>query len=82
MGSKKMKQQTAVEWFASELSGHLGPANVPELMAIFDRAKEMEKNQIENAFHSGVLDGDRKSIRKITTSEEYYEETYMDGADD
>jgi len=41
-----MKQQTAVEWFTSELSGHLGPSNSPELFAIFQQALAMEKEQI------------------------------------
>ena len=51
----EMKQETAVEWFASEMSGHLGPSNGPELMAIFDRAKAMEKVQISQLFQSKIM---------------------------
>ncbi len=47
------KNQTAVEWFASELHGHLAPSNGPELLAILNQAKEMEKEQIIEAFNSG-----------------------------
>jgi len=55
MENKTMKQQTAVEWFASELSGHLARSNGPELMAIFDRAKAMEKVQISQLFQSKIM---------------------------
>jgi hypothetical protein len=46
-------KQTAVEWLASELHGHLGPSNGPELLAIFNQAKEMEKEQREKAYSEG-----------------------------
>ena len=41
------QKQTAVEWLASELSGHLGPSNGPELLGIINKALSMEKEQID-----------------------------------
>jgi hypothetical protein len=45
--------QTAVEWLASELHGHLGPSNGPELLAILNQAKAMEKEQMSEVYTEG-----------------------------
>jgi hypothetical protein len=47
-----MKEQTAVEWLVDELI--LEGFNVPKVF--YDKAKEMEREQIENAFNYGQLD--------------------------
>jgi hypothetical protein len=67
-------KQTAVEWFAKELNnwrikefGEDSIIGIPQ--EVFDKAKEMEKEQIMKArqdiFHTGNL-----------TAEQYYEETF------
>ena len=76
-----MTKQTAIEWFASELSGHLGPSNGPELLGIFNQALAMEKDQIVEAYVEGVSDEGRKTIHTRTNAEQYYEETFR-GVDD
>jgi len=45
-------KQTAVEWLVEELI--LEGINVPKVF--YDKAKEMEREQIENAFNYGQLD--------------------------
>jgi hypothetical protein len=66
------KQQTAVQWFAFELS-KLGllPDGVPD--DIYKQAKEMEKERIMKAHISA---GARLEDISIEAAEEYYNETY------
>ena len=47
-----MKEQTAVEWLVEQICGDLTEHWQKEI----DQAKEMEKEQIENAFNYGQLD--------------------------
>jgi hypothetical protein len=78
------KKQTAIQWFASELSGHLGPSNGPELLAMFQQALAIEKEQIKHSFDEGEHwkwhpeDG---YYRKFETADQYYEKTFR-GVDD
>ena len=73
MNDKKM---TAVEWLYFELWKQTDfsiPTN------LLDKAKEIEKQQIENAYESGGVDGQIFAFtRKIKyeNSEQYYKETY------
>jgi hypothetical protein len=68
-------KQTAVEWLYEELI--LEGINVPKVF--YDKAKEMEKEQIETAFFKGDLfaedyfdaDNPTKDV-----SENYYKQTY------
>jgi hypothetical protein len=76
-----MTKQTAVQWLASELSGHLGPSNGPELLGIFNQALAMEKEQIVDAYVEGVSDEGRKTIHTRANAEQYYKETFR-GVDD
>jgi hypothetical protein len=74
------KKQTAVQWLASELSGHLGPSNGPELLGILNQALAMEKEQIKVAYQAG--DGDAYNLDDTNKwAEQYYEETFL-GVDD
>ena len=57
-------KQTAVEWLVEELTLFETPKWVQE---IIEKAKEMEKNQIEEAFAMGNDD---------ISSKQYYNETY------
>jgi len=58
------KQQTAVEWLEETMLKPL--SQWPD--DIWEQAKEMEKEQIEDAF----------IVRYSGTAEEYYNETYGD----
>jgi HEPN domain-containing protein len=65
------KQQTAVEWLASELSNHL---EMPHkyFIEILEQAKEMEKEQIKDAY----WDGGQDVPLHINTCEQWYKQTY------
>jgi hypothetical protein len=62
-----MKQQTAVEWFAEKI-GHNSLMALTEYNEILEQAKEMEKEQIENAFNYGQIDLGMEA-------DEYYNQT-------
>jgi hypothetical protein len=61
-------KQTAVEWFFENLNSHKIEANANEL---FEQAKEMEKQQIVDAWNNGVL-----AETFEMQFEQYYNETY------
>jgi hypothetical protein len=70
---KNEKKQTAVEWYAIEMYEYFrsmfgsGIINTD----ILEKAKEMEKDQIEDAYSLS-----RCEWNKIISSSEYYNETY------
>ena len=71
-----MEQQTAVQWLINNLpdtSDGLSLGFVLELNAKLKRAKEMEKEQIENAYNAGSkeIEQDRDNAAW------YYFETYV-----
>jgi hypothetical protein len=70
-----MKKQTAVEWLVKQIEN-----NVHHTIRIprdyFDQAKEMEREQINDAFESGYVAGD---IDDGKNGLEYYTETYKGG---
>jgi hypothetical protein len=67
--------KTAVEWLVNELRN--GKEFNDELI---EQAKEMEKEQIENAYEIGFADAWDDAIYddepKYATAEQYYKETY------
>jgi hypothetical protein len=69
-----MAQQTAVEWLASEINSRGPKGNNPPqwLQELYDKAKEMEKQQMIK-FANDYIDDD--DIRDLT-AEEYYNENY------
>jgi len=60
-----MSKQTAVEWLIEQIKGYDNDCE------IFEEAKEMEQEQIIDAFDTGRRKGDW-----IFDGEKYYEETY------
>jgi hypothetical protein len=79
------KQQTAVEWFSVRRDvleievrlGKLSPIEyAEELTKAEQQAKEMEKEQIKNAFNSGYNNG---GLDTCLTPKQYYEQTYGGG---
>jgi hypothetical protein len=64
-------KQTAVEWLVSQLNKQ-GFAQVVTDEEI-NQAKEMEKEQIKNAYYTG---GDDVEDNRDREAEQYYNETY------
>jgi hypothetical protein len=66
-----MKKVTAVEWLYNNLKSHFEhDGDLLEVVQFsFKKAKEMEKNQIINAWSDVGADG-------VTTAEQYYNETF------
>jgi hypothetical protein len=64
------KQMTAVEWFIEEL-GEYFPIGIGGIELMVFKAKELEKQQIIDAWYDGVRNWDNEK-----TSEQYYNETY------
>ena len=62
-------KQTAVEWLEQQLFNKLGKFTKGDI----EHAKELEKQQIIDAYASGYIDGVAQN--KIT-AEQYYKETY------
>jgi hypothetical protein len=83
-----MKQQTAVEWQFEQLFNSFEKFNNGECtfndflkrnLEIRKQAKEMEKQQIEDAYSNGRVDEQFKGTGAsfyITKAEQYYKETY------
>lgn len=74
-------KQTAVDWFASKLMYlKMNPKEVFEFVGLLEEAKEMEKEQIEDAYDSGqVLGFYLGSINEDETDqtgEIFYQEKY------
>ena len=78
------KEKTAVEWLAEQLTfknefGCYISDNTDNVTDIVNKAKQIEKEQIELAFFEGKNDGafmERYSDYKHITANEYYNETY------
>jgi hypothetical protein len=68
-------KQTAVEWFIEQLlESNLIEKNGKTLKLI-GQAKEMEKEQIEDAYDAGLFDGSMDDVNN-RMHKEYYNETY------
>ena len=61
--------KTAVEWFANRIS-HGGLVSKKQFNELLEQAKEMEKEQIMNAWDNSTNSGDYRS------GKEYYDETF------
>ena len=73
-----MKNNTALEYFIEELFKQIDYIQVdPKLI---EQAKEMEKEQIKDAWDDGYDKGTRDRIEKISNpvgnAEQYYNETF------
>lgn len=62
-------KQTAVEWLA-EVVAKMGYVSTE----ILEQAKEMEKEQISEAYRTGVEED--VYLRPLRTGEQYYDETF------
>ncbi len=70
-------KQTAVEWFEAQV-GHNSLMALKEFNEIFEKAKEMEKEQIIDSYRDGRSDqqSDRPSKFYNRMAEQYYKETF------
>ena len=68
-------KQTAVEWLVDELI--LEGFNVPKVF--YDKAKAMEKEQIEDAHEIGYINGGN---HKSVNGDKYYNETFKSKQDE
>ena len=77
-------KQTAVEWFAEQCADLFSQYMDKEIMEIDfanglieseEQAKQMEKEQIKDAFTDGCI-GELYELNAYYTSEKYYNETY------
>ena len=64
-------KQTAVEWLIKEL-GEYFPHDIGGINYMVEKAKQLEKEQIMDAYLAGESDGDHL----INSAEVYYNETY------
>jgi hypothetical protein len=77
-------KQTAVKWLTQNIveDQTIKAKSMSEWVSIFKQAKEMEKEQIEDAYDIGFADAwdDAKydDEPKYAGSEQYYNETYGD----
>ena len=75
-------KQTAVEWLTEQITTvKWKMSDVTDRNAIIEQAKEMEKEQIMDAYEKGDANGwnDAKyndSITKYRRTEQYYNETF------
>jgi transposase len=72
-----MKKQTAVEWLVQELISKFD-IDIEQFL-VSDQAKEMEKDQIEEAFSIGEMNNDSHHYtgRKIHQDQtDYFKKTY------
>jgi hypothetical protein len=67
-----MKKQTAVEWLQEAISKKVNNELGPYFIDLFDNAKAMEKEQIEDAYGDG-LNAHRTNF---CNREEYYNEKF------
>ena len=57
-------KQTAVEWLVEQLEQHHTSIDIKNTV-VFQQAKQMEEQQIDEAFNDGALDG-------LQLGEQYY----------
>jgi hypothetical protein len=74
-------KQTAVEWLVEELSDVLGPMDTNSirdllLMDAISRAKEMEKEQMVDAWSDGWLNDYEYDEDVKNSAEQYYNKTF------
>jgi len=64
---KTEKQQTAVEWFVEQLPMRIKNSMMGEI----EQAKDIEKEQINEAYNQGQMDG-----FGLEEKDDYYSETF------
>jgi len=68
-----MSKQTAVEWLESQINLGLSERG---LISAFKEAKQMEKEQIVDAYTECWMNDGGNGFHKVKEAEQYYNETY------
>jgi hypothetical protein len=70
-----MKKQTAIDWLGEQVKSKENQKSfsILQWLKIIEKAKEMEKEQIEEAWKRGNLP---TSLGRVLTEKDYYNETY------
>jgi len=67
-----MKKQTAVDYLSSKVMAfNISSKEIRDFLCCFDQAKEMEKEQIQEAYWLGTINWESQK-----NAEEYYKENY------
>jgi hypothetical protein len=69
-----MNKQTAVEWLNEAINNKLKSQLGPSFIDLFDEAKAMEKEQIEDAYEEGATD--EYDPFDFNSGRKYYNSTY------
>ena len=71
---RQMKKQTAVEYLIQEINHDacVQSKTISEWLEVFEKAKAMEREQIEEAYKDGLIQHPNDFLSK----QEYYNETY------
>jgi hypothetical protein len=69
-----MTKQTALEWYHTKLAEPTTQAK--DVNTIFLLAKEMEKEQIQDAYYHGIWLDESKVHSPYIAAEDYYTSTY------
>jgi hypothetical protein len=67
---------TAVDWLREQVQSNLSQPMSPKFAELFDRAREMHKEQVEQAYIEGCLDTYGCDEPDATKSDEYFAEQY------
>ena len=67
--------KTAIEWFLEQLSTKSLNDPTHDVMSIFEKAKELEKQQIVDAYNAGQYNG-YPSDQNNNNDEDYYKTTF------
>jgi hypothetical protein len=72
-----MSKETAVEWLVDAIRNHMaeGTLNSIAISELKLKAKEMEKEQIVDAYIDIAYDDNNRRLLRMT-AEDYYNETY------
>jgi hypothetical protein len=79
--SEQLAQQTAVEWFAEMITDMIHESHHSELADLYERAKEIDRQQKKAAWDRGKYIGESFPQKQIEPeyeqeAEEYYTQTY------
>ncbi len=67
-----MKKQTAVEWLVEQLEQHHTKIDIKNTV-VFQQAKEMESQQISDAFDYEA----KADMHDYSSGKQYYEQTFL-----
>jgi hypothetical protein len=67
---------TAIDWLREQVQSNLSEPMSPKFAELFDRAREMHKEQVEQAYIEGCLDTYGCDEPDATKSDEYFAEQY------